>query len=386
MQLLFCGDIRFTGEVLDKERAELVLSEVLPFAESADAVIANCETVLANAEKVQPITKAGPNLIDAPENVVFFEVLHTDVAVLANNHLGDYGEKGTLDTISLFGKHGIKTVGAGSNLQEAYKACYIEKDGIKIAILAVCENEFGIATEKKAGTAGFKIGLLHNRIKEEKAKSDYCLVVFHGGNEHNPMPSPKVCERYRLLIDMGADAVIAMHTHCPQGYEVYRNKPIIYSLGNFFFRAREEVEKAEDSAWYYGYMVKLELGGSCFMVEPIPYKFDVQGTKISVFEGENKEKILVYLKKLSTYIQNDEMVKNYFTGWAYRYPWSPAHVIEDIHDCLKTQHSYVGEYDLLSCEAHNEKMIEAYRIMMERDIEKAKYWAEKSCELEKMPV
>lgn len=385
MKLLFCGDIRFSGEVFSKEETQSVLSQVVPIAERCDFVIANCETVLADETAVNPITKAGPNLIDAPENIVFFETLKTDIAVLANNHIGDYGEKGTMDTISLFENCGIKTVGAGPNIYDAYRASYLEKDGKTVSVLAVCENEFGMATECSAGTAGFKIGLLHNRIQEEKKKADYCIVVFHGGNEHNPMPSPKVKERYHLLCDIGADAVIAMHTHCPQGYEMYGSKPIIYSLGNFFFKPRQEGEKDPNSAWFFGYMAELSLEENHFTVNPVPYRFDAEGTNITVFAGEDREKMLQYLQKLSGLILDDELIKNYFCGWAYRYPWLPRKIVT-LEECLQTDLTYTGDYDLLSCEAHNEKMLEIYRIFMTRDIEKAKFWAEKSIELEKMPI
>ena len=110
MNILFCGDIRFTGKKLNKDDSERILCEVLPYAEKSDFVIANCETVLADVNTVKPIVKAGPNLIDSPENILFFETLKTDVAILANNHIGDYGEKGTMDTISLFENNNIKTI------------------------------------------------------------------------------------------------------------------------------------------------------------------------------------------------------------------------------------------------------------------------------------
>ena len=62
------------------------------------------------------------------------------------------------------------------------------------------------------------------QIKYEKDVSDYVIVVFHGGNEFNPLPSPDTVDRYRFVCDMGADTVIGGHTHCPQGYEIYEGK------------------------------------------------------------------------------------------------------------------------------------------------------------------
>lgn len=40
-------------------------------------------------------------------------------------------------------------------------------------------------------------------------------------------------EIYRFFVDIGADAVINHHQHCYSGYEVYKEKPIFYGLGNF---------------------------------------------------------------------------------------------------------------------------------------------------------
>ena len=69
----------------------------------------------------------------------------------------------------------------------------------------------------------------------------------------------------------------------------------------------------------------------------------------------------------------------------YRYHWSAVKV-NDINSCLDTGLTFTGDFDLLSCEVHNEKLMELYWIIMTRDIENAKCWANKSKELEKMPI
>jgi hypothetical protein len=140
------------------------------------------------------------------------------------------------DTLALLDENKILHAGAGANVNEAYQALRLEKDGISVAIISVCENEFGMATETTYGSAGYEPRLLLKQIKEEKKRADFVVVVFHGGNEFNPLPSPDTVARYRLVCDMGADAVIGGHTHCPQGYEYYGGKPIVYSLGNLLFQ------------------------------------------------------------------------------------------------------------------------------------------------------
>lgn len=152
----------------------------------------------------------------------------------------------------------------------------------------MCENEFGTAEENRAGSAGYRPRLLMNKIKDEKSVSDLVIVVFHGGNEFDPLPSPNTVERYRMLCDMGADAVIAGHTHCPQGYEIYHGRPILYSMGNFLFRNLQKTN--EKDAWYYGYFTILDITRSGISPKIIPYRFDTGGTKITVFEGAEKEK------------------------------------------------------------------------------------------------
>lgn len=259
------------------------------------------------------------------------------------------------------------------------------QDGQKIALLAVCENEFGIATETSPGTAGFQLGRLYRRIQEEREKAHFVVLIFHGGCEWNPVPPPGTIERYRFLCDAGADAVIAMHPHCPQGYELYHQKPIVYSLGNFFFKPRAGAERPATDAWFYGYMAQVSIRETGLTLEVIPYRFDPQGTGITVFRAEQKAKMLQYLAQLSEIIQDKETVSNYFTGWCYRYAWTPGEV-KDIKDCLQTTHPYTGDYDVCRCEAHNEKLAEIYRIMMTRDIAKAAFWAEKSKQLQQMPV
>ena len=147
MKLLFMGDINFSdinGLSLDKSKN--ILSEVQPYIEDVDFIIPNLECPLAVKERYTPIKKSGPNLICSPENICFLKALNTDVVTLANNHIGDFGEGAIIDTIGLLENNNILYVGVGKNTEDAYKACRIEKHGISISVLSVCENEFGMAT------------------------------------------------------------------------------------------------------------------------------------------------------------------------------------------------------------------------------------------------
>ena len=382
MKLLFTGDINFRGLTEPStETCTDILAEVLPYFEKVDFRIVNLETPLADKERHMPIKKSGPNLICNPSNVLFLKTLHTDVCTLANNHIGDFGEGAVMDTLALLDAHDIRYCGAGTNIDRAYDACRLEKDGFSVSLISVCENEFGIATEITYGSAGYNVRRLLNKIKQEKQASDAVIVVFHGGNEFNPLPSSDTQDRYRLICDMGADAVIAGHTHCPQGYEIYDGKPIIYSMGNFLFKSGSE--RTANDSWYYGYMTELDIGESGIDFCIIPYKFDINATRISVFEGKNKEKMLLYVGVLSKIIQNPDLLDNYFGGWAYLHKWIPA-APSEYSDLSEYQSS--GNYNLISCESHLSQEKKVLEFCFLDRVENAKEWSEKIIELTRMPI
>lgn len=381
MKIIFTGDINFRERTdLTYEKSVEIVSEIKPYFEKADFVIPNLECPLAEKENHTPIKKAGPDLICHPSNICFLKALNTTAVTLANNHIGDYGEEAIFDTLKLLEKNNIGYTGTGKNIAEAYNAFHIEKDNIKIAILSVCENEFGIATDTAPGSAGYNPRILYNKITSEKKKCDYVIVVFHGGNEFNPLPSPDTKNRYRMLCDMGADAVIAGHTHCPQGYEIYNKKPIIYSMGNFLFKSSSNREK--NDSWHYGYITILDISDSDISFEIVPYKFNTEATKITAFKESDKTTMLDYIKSLSKIIENEKELKNYFKGWAWGHKWCPAlpKNEENIADFNP------GNYDLIKCEAHLSQLKTVFEIIYNEETEFAKEMREKISELQKMPV
>ena len=382
MKLLFTGDINFRNlGILTKEASYDIISEVKPYFDAADFSIVNLETPLADEKKLTPIKKSGANLISDPKNAVLLKALGANVATLANNHIGDFGYGGVMDTLSILAENNIKYCGAGENIDRAYDAVKLEKDGITVSLISVCENEFGMATENTVGSAGYSALRLINAIKREKKHSNYVIIVFHGGNEFNPLPSRDTQDRYRLICDMGADAVIAGHTHCPQGYEVYNGKPIIYSMGNFLFNS--STERPLNNYWYYGYMTQLSLTEDVIDFCIIPYKFEPDVPKIAVFEKENKAKMLEYIDNLSQIIKNPDLLDKFFGGWAYLHKWVPKEPQD--YSNMKDYNSS-GNYNLICCEAHLAQAKKVLQLCYLDQIDEAKIWADKITELQIMPI
>ncbi len=171
-----------------------------------------------------------------------------------------------------------------------------------------------------------------------------------------------------------------MHPHCPQGYEVYGGKPIVYSLGNFLFQSR--IPRSEDTPWYYGYVATLEIrpDGET-LLEITPYRFDMT-SRIHVFCGEERAAMTAYLKRISDIIRDGEELRRYYMGWCSLHPWfvSPPPQYGGL------KHQLAGQYNLVCCEAHAEMLRENYRILNDGEEELAREYAEKITALSNMPV
>lgn len=178
-----------------------------------------------------------------PANVKVLPELGVDIVSLANNHAYDYGEEALLDTLDTLQTAGIPYVGAGKDLEEASSIYYYELDGFTVAFVSGTRVEWEEltkgATENEPGV--FRTvdpTLLYERVKEADQHADYVVVYMHWGIEGVTYLEEYQLETGNGLIDAGADAVIGDHTHCLQGIDFYQDKPIVYSLGNYWFNGK----------------------------------------------------------------------------------------------------------------------------------------------------
>lgn len=271
MRVLIAGDFCPRDRVAEKFEQgdyESVFGEVKGIISEADYSIVNFECPVTKG-KEKPILKQGPNLRCSEKGMEAVKWAGFNCVTLANNHFLDYGKEGVEHTLAACEKYGIETVGGGINLQNASKILYKEIEGKILAIANCCEHEFSIASEETAGANPLNPIQQYYAIKEAKEKTDYVLVIVHGGHELHQLPSPRMQEIYRFFIDAGADAVINGHQHCFSGYEVYKGKPIFYGLGNF---CMDKSPIRVNEPWNYGYMVRLSINDGNIVFDIIPYE------------------------------------------------------------------------------------------------------------------
>ena len=160
-----------------------------------------------------------------------------DVVHLANNHILDFGVSALSSTLRLLDSMGIGHTGAGTTIAHAREPALVRKGSVITGFLSYSctfPEEFW-ATSTRPGTAFCDSSYLARDIPALREKVDYLVVSFHWGAERMTVPKDYQRALGRYCIDLGADAVLGHHPHVLQGIEVYKGRPIAYSLGNFTF-------------------------------------------------------------------------------------------------------------------------------------------------------
>lgn len=152
---------------------------------------------------------------------------------VANNHVGDFGLKGRTRTAAILDSLNINYAGLMSHPFSVF-----EKDSIKYAFCAFAPNENTVSINK--------VDSATQLVKRLKAETDIVIVSFHGGAEgakfeHVTKKTEIFYNENRgnvyafahAVIDAGADVVLGHGPHVTRAVEVYKNKFIAYSLGNF---------------------------------------------------------------------------------------------------------------------------------------------------------
>ncbi len=269
-----------SGELLSMLRDVdiLVANNEFPYTERGTATEGKTYTFRADADAVSYLQDMG-----------------VDAAVLANNHIYDFGETGLLDTLDILENAGIPEIGAGRNLKEASAPLYFIVNDMKIALVAATQIErldnpdTRGATEDSPGVFRcWNPEKLYETVRQAKANSEFVIVYIHWGTENQAEPDWAQLEQGPKLAEAGADLIIGDHPHCLQGITFYDDTPVIHSLGNFWFNSR-----TMDSC-----MVQAVIGREG--LQSLKFVPAIQSNcRVALAYGEEKERILSYMRELS---------------------------------------------------------------------------------------
>ncbi|MCJ0742044.1 CapA family protein [Pedobacter montanisoli] len=202
-----------------------------------DIVFGNLEGCFLNSGNSDKCKGINPNNCYAfrmPERYAgIIKAAGFNVMSVANNHVGDFNSKGRKNTARVLDSLQIKYAG---QLQKPFDLFTI--DSVTYAFCAFAPNENTVSI--------LKIDSAKALVAQLKAKADIVIVSFHGGGEGgNYQRVTRKTETFfgenrgnvyafaHAVVDAGADVVLGHGPHVARAVEVYKNKFIAYSLGNF---------------------------------------------------------------------------------------------------------------------------------------------------------
>lgn len=156
---------------------------------------------------------------------------------LANNHTLDQHLPGLRATATAVRGAGLGVLGYQADSLAGCQPTLLGPDS-SVAVFAWSAFRQGVAGE--GCVCGRDFAALAERVATYKTlfPERAVLVYLHWGHEYVAHPDDAQRRQARQLIDCGADAVVGAHPHVPQSAELYRGRPIVYSLGNFLFDQR----------------------------------------------------------------------------------------------------------------------------------------------------
>lgn len=269
LTLTIFGDIcpvKDTAEGFASGNPRNILDDgILKLIAESDLTVGNLECAVT--DNPNPIKKAGPVLYTPSRSIATLTAAGFSALSLANNHIRDCGSYGVESTIDTCKKYGISTFGAGNTVNAAKKPYIFMAKNMKIAFMSFAEEEFNAVSSDSSGAAILDVYYDFERIAKLRAEVDYLVVLFHGGIEYHPFPSPLLQKRCRRTAEAGADLILCQHSHCIGSYEKYGSATILYGQGNNLFGYRRN-----NDGWNRGLLVKVTIDSDTSRIDFLPCK------------------------------------------------------------------------------------------------------------------
>lgn len=215
-----------------------LLKEVTPILARADIAFGNLEGPMLEGGKTEKCPPRSKRCFAFRMPTRYGKLLKNagfDVLSVANNHSSDFGEFGRESTRKVLDDLGIKHAGSDKN---RFAITYLEAKGKIVAFIGFAHNSIAPNVND--------LDEAQRLVTEADKKADIVVVSFHGGAEGTDSQHvPQRTERFgselrgnlplfsRTVIDAGADLVLGHGPHVLRGMEIYKDRLIAYSMGNF---------------------------------------------------------------------------------------------------------------------------------------------------------
>lgn len=224
----FIGDImlgRFVAEKYANQAYQLISDQVKIELTESDVCIANLES---------PVTKhtTEDSLRFAAREDLLDQFKWVDCFSLSNNHINDFDTEGMTETLEVLNSKGITHNGL---YKDTYIPFFIEEGEERIAVITCADMmnyEFSDECPYKTLRVNNPSEII-NSIRYYKDQGYFVILFAHVGMLFTRFPNPVIRDFVHQMVHEGADCIVTAHPHCLGGYESYKDKLIVYSLGDF---------------------------------------------------------------------------------------------------------------------------------------------------------
>ncbi len=367
VRILIGGDICPIGRNQDLFRqgdAEGLLTNLLGEFQMADLVMVNLESPLI--EKQAPIEKRGEHFGVPLDCTKGLQAMGVGVAAIGNNHIMDHGPGGLRSTIRALKEADIAYVGAGENTEEAGQVLHRQVGELSVAIVAVAEHEFSVATKISPGANPMNLIEYVRTMRELRRQCDCVIVLVHGGTEFYPYPSPELQQTCRFMVEEGARLVLCQHSHCPGCYESHEGGYIVYGQGNLLFDRHSE--PGFHGEWNRGLLVRLSIKpDKTTEVDLVPYLQSDERIGARRMTSDEEAAFMHEVRTRSLAIQDEKFVEQTWRefclkkrDWYFSIlrghskPVRKANRITHFADRLYSRSAMLALQNTVRCESHRE--------------------------------
>lgn len=227
VNIVFGGDIMLDRQnriILEQKGAAWPTEKIERLFWSQDMNVFNLEGPITSEKSVSVGTLPGEKghftfTFNPDETKMWLKKNEISLVSLGNNHIENFGTSGVEET-----EENLRDAGVDYFGQPEEERFFVKNiNGKKIAFLSY--NQFGKQSKEK---------VIANII-ESKKQADFSFIFCHWGNEYETEENDSQIELAHSFVDAGANLVIGSHPHVVEPMEIYRNRAIFYSLGNFYF-------------------------------------------------------------------------------------------------------------------------------------------------------
>lgn len=240
ISIVAVGDITIGSNLtpfIERQGAGAFFEGTASIIQSADVATVSLNTSISDRgepdPRREPRFRAAPGLARALANAGF------DAVTLATPHIMDFGIEALQDTVTNLEWYNVKYMGAGTSPAAANAPAWLEVKAKKIALLAYLRgNEFNMASLDPVASAAYS--QMVRAVQEVDNAAELVIVWLHWGKRDvEPTAQQASIGRQRIfaqaLINAGADLVLCQQLHTLGGIELYKGKPIVYSLADFIY-------------------------------------------------------------------------------------------------------------------------------------------------------